>query len=325
MTYSADQIVPALRAAGEPNRLRILALLRHGELAVGELVQIMGQSQPRLSHHLKALTTAGLADRLPEGSWVFYSLPHDPAAKHMAMTLLDMIDPNDGEFGRDLANLKRVRAERASAAKSYFSEMADTWDTVRALHFPNQAIESALLEIAGPGRFNRLVDIGTGTGRMLSLFADRAVRSDGVDLSHRMLTVARANLQRDKIDNAYVRQADATALPFEDSSADLVIIHQVLHFVDEPDRALAEAARILRTDGQLLIVDFAPHELEFLRAKHGHRRLGLRHDMLSEWTRNAGLLLDTPRRFEPPADLEEGLAVEIWTGRHLHQKEEAAA
>ena len=140
-----------------------------------------------------------------------------------------------------------------------------------------------------------------------------------------MLTVARANLQRDKIDNAYVRQADATALPFEDSSADLVIIHQVLHFVDEPDRALAEAARILRADGQLLIVDFAPHEREFLRAKHGHRRLGLRHDMLSELTRNAGLLLDTPRRFEPPADLEEGLAVEIWTGRHLHQKEEAAA
>ncbi|MEO0882478.1 MAG: metalloregulator ArsR/SmtB family transcription factor [Pseudomonadota bacterium] len=317
--------MPALRAAGEPNRLRILALLRHGELAVGELVQIMGQSQPRLSHHLKALMSANLVDRLPEGSWVFYSLPSDPDARHVVMTLLDLIDLEEGDFGRDLANLKRVRAERATAAEAYFSEMADTWDAVRALHFPNQAIETALLEIAGSGPFDRIVDIGTGTGRMLSLFADRSVRADGVDLSHRMLTVARANLQRDGIENAFVRQSDATALPFEDSSVDLVIIHQVLHFIDEPDQALAEAARILGPSGQLLIVDFAPHGLDFLREKHGHRRLGLRHDMLAEWTAKVGLELDPPRRFEPPEDLKEGLAVEIWTGRHLDQKKEAAA
>ncbi|MEO0498909.1 MAG: metalloregulator ArsR/SmtB family transcription factor, partial [Pseudomonadota bacterium] len=291
----ANEIVPALRAAGEPNRLRILALLRHGELAVGELVQIMGQSQPRLSHHLKALTTARLVDRLPEGSWVFYSLPNDPEVRHIALTLLDLIDLEEGEFARDLANLKRVRAERATAAEAYFGEMADTWDTVRALHFPNRAIESALLEIAGPGPFSRLVDIGTGTGRMLSLFAGRVAHADGVDLSHRMLTVARANLQRDGVENAYVRQADATALPFEDSSADLVIIHQVLHFVDEPDRSVAEASRILAPGGKLLIVDFAPHQLEFLRAEHGHRRLGLRHDMLTEWSAAVGLELEAPR------------------------------
>ncbi|MEO1476794.1 MAG: methyltransferase domain-containing protein, partial [Pseudomonadota bacterium] len=299
-------------------------LLRYGELAVGELVQIMGQSQPRLSHHLKALTTAGLADRLPEGSWVFYSLPINPDARHIALTVLDLIDLEDGDFERDAANLKRVRSERATVAEAYFSEMADTWDTVRALHFPNQAIETALLEVAGHGPFRRLVDIGTGTGRMLSLFADRTQRADGVDLSHRMLTVARANLQRDGIENAYVRQADATALPFDDASADLVIIHQVLHFVDEPDRALAEAARILTPDGRLLIVDFAPHGLEFLREKHGHRRLGLRHDTLSEWAANVGLRLEPPRRFEPPTDLSEGLAVEIWTARYLNQSKEAA-
>ncbi|MEM9845670.1 MAG: metalloregulator ArsR/SmtB family transcription factor [Pseudomonadota bacterium] len=320
----SDQIVSALRAAGEPNRLRILALLRHGELAVGELAQIMGQSQPRLSHHLKALTMAGLVDRLPEGSWVFYSLSADPEAKHIALTILDLIDVDVGDFARDIESLKRVRSERSDTAEAYFTELADTWDTVRALHYPNEAIETALLEMAGPGPFGRLIDIGTGTGRMLSLFADRVSRADGIDMSHRMLTVARANLLRDGIENAFVRQADATVLPFDDECADLVIIHQVLHFVDEPDRALAEAARVLRPGGQVLIVDFAPHQLEFLREKHGHRRLGLRHDALAEWARKVGLNLSSPRRFEPPSDLKEGLAVEIWTGRQQDQKKEAA-
>ncbi|MEM9667828.1 MAG: metalloregulator ArsR/SmtB family transcription factor [Pseudomonadota bacterium] len=324
MLFEPEKVVSSLRAAGEPNRLRILALLRHGDLAVGELVQIMGQSQPRLSHHLKALTNAGLVDRLPEGSWVFYSLPTHVNARHIVLTVLDLIDVEAGDFGRDAANLKRVRAERSDAAETYFSEMADTWDTVRSLHYPNKAIEKALLDIAGPGPFARLVDIGTGTGRMLSLFADRVGRADGVDLSHRMLTVARANLQRDGTENAFVRQADATVLPFDDASVDLVIIHQVLHFIEEPDRALAEAARILKPDGRLLIVDFAPHQLEFLREKHGHRRLGVRHDTLAEWAANVGLGIDMPRRFEPPKDLKEGLAVEIWTATYLNQSKEAA-
>ena len=178
---------------------------------------------------------AGLVDRLPEGSWVFYSLSADPEAKHIALTILDLIDVDVGDFARDIESLKRVRSERSDTAEAYFTELADTWDTVRALHYPNEAIETALLEMAGPGPIGRLIDIWTGTGRMLSLFADRVSRADGIDMSHRMLTVARANLLRDGIENAFVRQADATVLPFDDECADLFIIHLFLHFVDEPD------------------------------------------------------------------------------------------
>ena len=324
MKLHPDQIVTALRAAGEPNRLRILSLLRRGDLAVGELVQVMGQSQPRLSHHLKALTAAGLVERMPEGSWVFYGLPARSDARQLVLSLLDLIDLEEGEFVHDLRQLEQVQAERAAAADRYFGEVAETWDRIRALHYPEQAIETALLDQAGPGPFERVVDIGTGTGRMLALFAGRASRADGIDLSHRMLTVARANLDQAGIENAHVRQGNATALPFDDETADLVLIHQVLHYVDEPQRALAEAARILRPHGQLLIVDFAPHTLEFLRDQHGHRRLGIRQDVIADWAGAVGLELKPPQRFEAPDALAEGLAVEIWSARRPSTYRDAA-
>lgn len=324
MTLSPGPFVDVLRAAGEPNRLRILALLRHGALAVGELVQIMGQSQPRLSHHLKALTSAGLVERLPEGAWVFYGLPATGPSRDVVDMILDLLDTRDRDFQNDDANLQRVRTERAAAAEAYFEEVADTWDVIRSLHFPSEAIEEALLELAGPGPFDRLVDIGTGTGRMLILFAGRVGRADGIDLSHRMLTVARANLERAGVSNAHVRQGDGAVLPFQTEVADLIIIHQVLHFVTEPAPMLAEAARVLRPGGQLLIVDFAPHELGFLQEAHGHVRLGVRHDTLVGWARAAGLDLSSPRRFEPPADLTEGLAVQIWSATPALSHQEAA-
>ena len=307
--------VDQLRAVGEPNRLRILALLMQGELAVGELAQIMVQSQPRLSHHLKALTSAGLVERLPEGSWVFYCVPAVGPVREFLDIIVAPIDLAEGDFGRDANQLARIRSARGETAAAYFSEMADTWDTVRGLHSPNDTIEQALLEVAGQGPFERVLDIGTGTGRMLSLFADRSKRLDGIDFSHRMLTVARANLERDGISHAHMRHGDAAALPYEDASADLVIIHQVLHFIDEPERIIAEAARVLSADGKLLVVDFAPHTLEFLRDKHGHRRLGIRHDALTDWAQKTGLALSRAYLFQPPEALSEGLGVQLWSAQ----------
>lgn len=312
MYQSPEQLISTMRAAGEPNRLRILALLSRGALSVGELVQIMGQSQPRLSHHLKALAMAGLVERHPEGSWVFYSLAPGGPERDFADMILSLVSMETDDFARDDVNLKRVRTERASAADAYFSEVAETWDTIRSLHFPNEAIEAALLDLAGNGPFDRVIDIGTGTGRMLALFAPRTRRADGLDLSHRMLTVARANLDAAGITNAHVRQGDAAMLPYETGAADLVIVHQVLHFIDAPERVLAEAARVLAPEGRLLIVDFAPHALEFLREAHGHRWLGIRHETLREWAGSAGLDLLAPHHFEPPEALAEGLAVNIW-------------
>lgn len=325
MRFEPDQTISALRAAGEPTRLRILALLKHGDLAVGELAQMLGQSQPRLSHHLKALTSAGLVERMPEGSWVFYRLAQSGPARQILETIFTETDLEEGDFRRDLQQLMTIRAARAAEANAYFERIADTWDTVRSLHYPNEAIERALLDAAGPGPFNYIVDIGTGTGRMLALFAPLTQRAEGIDLSHKMLTVARANLETAGITNAQVRQGDAAATPIESASADLVILHQVLHFIDAPDRVIAEVARILRPGGRLLIVDFAPHDLEFLRTDHAHRHLGVQHQALDAWTDAHGLKLSSPRKFDPPADLNEGLAVQIWTADKITFEKEAAA
>lgn len=312
MKESFESLLEKIRAAGEPTRLRLLALLRHQDLSVGELVQVLGQSQPRLSHHLKVLSESGLAERLPEGAFVFYRAARSGPGRDLLETFFGSLGPDVAEFQADLERLRTVMAGRAASAEAYFSSIAETWDTVRSLHYPNEAIEAALLDLAGPGPFHRLIDFGTGTGRMLALFGPRVTEAEGIDFSHRMLTVARANLESAGIRNARVRFGNVTSVPFGDASADLVIIHQVLHFLDAPADAILEAARVLAPGGKLLIIDFAPHDLEFLRADHGHHRLGVRHDALESWADEAGLSLDPPRSFEPPANGAPGLTVNIW-------------
>ena len=307
-----DDLLEKLKAAGEPTRLRLLALLRENDLSVGELVQMLGQSQPRLSHHLKNLSEAGLAERLPEGAFVFYRAARSGAGAAFLDQLFSQTRPDAPEFRQDRDKLREVIAARAASAEAYFSSIAETWDSLRALHFPNDAIEAALLDLAGPGPYRRVVDFGTGTGRMLLLFSGRAAESEGIDFSHRMLTVARANLERAGVSNSRVLFGDVTAAPFEDASADLLIVHQVLHYLDTPGDAIAEAARVLMPGGRLLVIDFAPHDLEFLRAEHGHRRLGVRHDALTDWAAQAGLTLEAPRSFDPPTPGAPGLTVNIW-------------
>ncbi|MEZ5998275.1 MAG: metalloregulator ArsR/SmtB family transcription factor [Hyphomonas sp.] len=325
MSSHFDQTLEFLRAAGEPTRLRILALLRGGDLSVGELVQVLSLSQPRLSHHLKALTAGGLVERLPEGAFVFYRAASRGKARAFLDSLFDQLGPDAPEFLRDAERLNEVNAARAATASAYFAEVAENWDTIRALHYPEDAIEAALLDIAGPGPFQRVVDFGTGTGRMLALFAGRADEVEGIDLSHHMLTVARANLERLGVPGARVRQGDVAATPFESESADLVIIHQVLHYVPTPNRVIAEAARILVPGGRLLVVDFAPHELEFLRADHGHHRLGLSHETMAAWASAAGLHLSAPKAFTPASGGEPSLTVNIWSAEKLADMKESAA
>lgn len=313
MSDQTDAIIARLKAAGEPTRLRILALLQHGDLAVGELTRILGISQPRLSQQMKVLGNAGLVTRLPEGSWVFYrAVPAGPAGDVVRLAL-SQVDLEASPFVEDVRQLKSIEEARAQAAAEFFDSVARTWDTVRALHYPNQAIEKALLDEAGPGPFKNIIDIGTGTGRMLTLFAGRTASAEGLDLSHQMLTVARNNLARANVSNASVRQGDACATPFGNNSADLVIIHQVLHFVDQPARVLAEADRILEPGGRLLIVDFAPHSLEFLRDEHGHRRMGVSEDALRDWASETRLHPNVVRRFTPPDANQDGLSVMIWS------------
>ncbi len=305
-------VVEQLRAAGESTRTRILWLLGRGELSVGELAQVLSQSQPRLSRHLKFLTVAGLVERLPEGAWVFYRLPAEGRSRALIDMLMDGLDPEDPVLRRDFARLEEIKSARAQAATDYFSRVADDWDRLRAMQFPESGLEQAVLEAAGPGPFDLAIDFGTGTGRMLSLLSPRARRVEGIDLNHHMLTVARSNLRKAGIENATVRHGDATSAPYPDASADLVVIHQVLHFLDDPGRSLSEAARVLRPGGRLVVVDFAPHTLERLRTDYSHRRLGVSDADFRLWAAKAGLETESVSTFESPTGVE-GVTVLIWS------------
>lgn len=309
------RVVSALRAAGEQTRLRALSLLREGELSVGELTQALGQSQPRVSRHLKLLTEAGLVERAPEGAWVFYRLPRaHTMERSFADAALAMLDPRDPLIARDAERLSAIRAARDEAAARYFERNAADWERVRALHLPEADIDSAILEAVGEGPFDLMVDVGVGQGRMIQLFADRTRRAEGFDTSRQMLAIARASLD-DLKDKATLRWGDAYAPPVEAAAADLVTIHQVLHFLVDPGRAIAEAARLLKSGGRLLIVDFAPHTLEFLREEHAHRRLGFSDGEIVEWCAAAGVPAAAAVTLAPKS--AGALTVKIWVGRKI--------
>lgn len=284
-----ENLLSALRAAGEPTRLRILAILALGELTVSELTQVLLQSQPRISRHLKLLADAGLIVRYPEGSWVFYRLDESARLGDLLAEIIASLPQGDHELQRDRERLVEVRAERAARAQAYFAANAAQWDSLRANHIPETAIEERMGELIGGRDIDLLVDLGTGTGRMLEIFGARASRAVGFDISPDMLTIARAKLDELAAENCQVRQGDCANVPLEDNVADIVILHQVLHFLDDPQRAVNEAARITRPGGCVLIADFGPHEMEDLRNEHAHRRLGFADDEMNHMLRAAGL------------------------------------
>ena len=310
-TLSSPVLVTALKAAAEPTRLRILALLAAGELNVKDLTRILGQSQPRLSRHLKLLADAGLVERAREGSWVYFRLPLP--ADNLAHALLRDLDPDDSVLARDRLRLEAVKRERETAAQEYFETQAGNWDRIRALHVAEVDVETAMREALGDKPIDLLVDVGTGTGRILELFADRYQRGLGFDLSTAMLAYARPRLDRSGVAHAQVRQGDIYDLPLADASAGAVIMHQILHYLSDPARAVAEAARLLAPGGKLLIVDFAPHAQEFLRETHRHERLGFETATVAQWLSEAGLSVDDTKALAPDAaDADNRLTVSLW-------------
>jgi ArsR family transcriptional regulator len=283
-----EPLLSALKAAAEPTRLRLLAILARGELTVTEITRVLQQSQPRISRHLKLLCDAGLLERLPEGAWVFYRLAERGEGARVARTLLDLLSADDHELARDPERLERVRRERAERAQAYFRDHAASWDRIRRLYVGEAAVERAMLDAAGKGALVDLVDLGTGTGRVLEVLASKVRNGIGIDESHEMLNVARAKLDARGITNCQVRRGSMYNVPLPSACADVVTIHHVLHFLDDPAAALKEAARLLRPSGRLLVVDFAPHRLEFLRTDYAHRRLGFTDDEVARWCKSAG-------------------------------------
>jgi ubiquinone/menaquinone biosynthesis C-methylase UbiE/DNA-binding transcriptional ArsR family regulator len=311
---SRAHALAGLRAAGEATRLRILALLAGGELNVKDLTQILGQSQPRISRHLKLMVDAGLIRRFREGSWVFFRLAESVAEAELVQAIVASLDPSDLTLARDRARAAAVQKARAEAAQAYFKAHAGEWDKIRTLHIAEKDVEAAMDEALGEGPFNLIVDLGTGTGRILELFGARTSRALGFDLNHAMLAYARMKLERAGLSHAQVRHGDLYNVPLPDGAADAVVLHQVLHFLDDPAAAIVEVSRLLAPGGKLLVVDFAPHELEFLREQSAHRRLGFARDQLGCLLEGAGLKLARFRELKPEPSGGK-LTVSLWLGQ----------
>ncbi|MFN3513498.1 MAG: ArsR/SmtB family transcription factor [Phenylobacterium sp.] len=324
MALSMEQAVDVLRAAGEPTRLRILALLEREELAVLELCRVLDQSQPRVSRHLKLLAEAGLVERFPDGAWVFYRLTAGGETQALIAQLLDLIEPDDPVLTRDAERLEAVRAERSAEAGEYFARNAARWDEIRSLYVSETAVEAAILKAAGAGPFKRLVDLGSGTGRMLTLLGPKSDQALGLDLSQQMLNIARSHVAEAGLERCELRHGDIFGTRLPDRSADLVVVHQVLHYLADPAAAVREAARLVAEGGRLLIVDFAPHKLEFLREQHQHRRLGFADGEMERWLQEAGLSKVEVAGLPPPNGAE-GLTVKIWAAARGRESQRSAA
>lgn len=314
-TLSTHDLVATLKAAGETTRLRLLALLCAGEFNVKDLTRILGQSQPRVSRHLKLLAAAGLVERYQEGSWVFFRVCDGRAGRVIRTIVAEALDPDDATLERDRQRAEAIRAERDRAAQAYFRDNAAEWDRIRALHVDESIVTGAMREVMGGEPIEHLVDLGTGTGHVLEVFAPGAKGATGIDMNRQMLAYARARMDRLGLSHVQLRQGDMFNLPVADAAADAVVLHQVLHFLDDPALAVAEAARVMRPGGRLLIVDFAPHDLEELREKYAHRRLGFSHDQMAKWLDEAGVTVADYRQL--PADRaagDETLTVCLWGG-----------
>lgn len=315
-----EQLLGMLRAAGDHTRLRLLLVLREAELTVSELTQILGQSQPRVSRHLKLLCDAGLLQRFKEGSWAFYRVADRGPGAIFAAALLDLADATDSVYEADARCLADVRKARASLASNFFKANAAEWERIRSLHAPEKDVEQAIVRLLKSAPIESLLDAGTGTGRMLELAAPYIKRGVGVDVSPEMLAIARDRLERAKAHHCQVRLADVYRLPFgadvSEEGFDAVLFHQVLHYLDDPQTAVVDAARVLKPGGRILIADFAPHGLEFLRDELAHRRLGFSDSEVGGWFEAAGLTPVATEAIAPgrgSVHAGEGkLTVKIW-------------
>jgi ubiquinone/menaquinone biosynthesis C-methylase UbiE/DNA-binding transcriptional ArsR family regulator len=312
-----EQLLAMLRAAGDPTRLRLLLLLREAELTVSELTRILGQSQPRVSRHLRLLCEAGLLQRFKEGSWVFYRAVDRGVRAQLGNTLAALASGEPDTLEADRRRLAAIREQRAEAAAAYFKANASEWERIRSLHAPEQEVEDAIVDLVAGTDVESLLDVGTGTGRMLELLAPSIRRGVGIDVSPEMLAIARDRLERAHAQQCQVRLGDLYRLPFGDGAGeqgfDVVLFHQVLHYLDDPQAAIMEAARTLRSRGRVIAVDFAPHALEFLRDELNHRRLGFSDEEVKGWFRAAGLAPSATRAIAPSVESASAkLTVKIW-------------
>jgi ubiquinone/menaquinone biosynthesis C-methylase UbiE len=302
-----ERLLANLRAVAEPTRLRLLALAARGSFCVMEFTEILGQSQPRLSRHLKLLGDCGLLERVREGANVWFTLPQGEAGA-LARDLIARLPNDDAILESDRRLAARVLAERARVASESFRSKGADWDEMRALELPAQAVEAALLDMIQGAEPGRLLDIGTGTGRVLELLAPHFRQALGIDASKAMLALARARLAQSGLTQSglahcAVRQADMYRLPLADASFDTAVLQMVLHYAEDPAGVVAEAARVLRPGGRLIIIDLALHARDDLVTKRAHRWPGFSdaaiHQLLSGARLDPGNAPGTPPGHRP--------------------------
>ena len=307
-------LIQGLKAAGEPTRLRILAILARTELTVSELCQVLSQTQPRVSRHLRLLCEAGLLDRNAQGTSAFYRPARSGPGRPLFDAILPLINADEEALRKDLTRLAAVRAERAAAASEYFERIANDWDQMRALHVSDSEVEGAMMSSVQDLKVRDLLDVGTGTGRVLELFADRIDHGLGVDLSHQMLDLARSRLDDLGYRNCAVRHGNVYDLAVDAGSMDVAVLHHVLHYLDDPASAISEVARTIRPQGRLVIVDFASHEFEDLRTDYAHYWLGFTDDEVKSWCEEAGLCNVTVTHLTHKSDsTQDTLTVTLWS------------
>jgi ubiquinone/menaquinone biosynthesis C-methylase UbiE/predicted transcriptional regulator len=305
-----NQLVDVLRAVAQVSRLRILNLLKYSDLTVSDLTQILDQSQPRVSRHLKVLHEIGLISRYQEGAFAFFRVYDHAFSGQLSTQLVSHLDQNSDIITEDCVRLEKLKIERQARAEEYFSKNAHNWDQIRALHAPDAQVESHLLEIIGETPFNAMLDIGTGTGRILEILAPLYTQGIGIDINRNMLSIARANLEKSQIFHARVKYGDLRNLSLEPHHYDLVTLHQVLHFLENPLDAIQEAAKMLKTGGRLIIVDFSAHDLEILRQDHAHLKLGFSNEQIYDWFKESDL--KPQKTLEISGNSFEKLSVKIW-------------
>jgi ArsR family transcriptional regulator len=311
-----SDLVNTLKAAGDSTRLRLLLALRHAELTVSELTGIVRQSQPRVSRHLKILCDAGLLHRFKEGSWVFYRAADDGIGAELT-TLLMRWSADEKVHQGDMLRLSKAQEARTAKSVAFFKANAAEWEKIRTLHAPDKDVEEAIRRRLTTHPIENLLDAGTGTGRMLEMLAPYTNRAVGIDVSPEMLTIARNRLMRAEVAHCQVRLGDIYHLPFSAGTKtegfDAILIHQVLHYLGDPQSAILSVAQVMRAGGQILIADFASHELEFLRDEYAHRRLGFSDREVQGWFKAARLRYLGAESVGPSEHSPGKLTVKLWS------------
>jgi len=302
-----EKLLQGLRAAAEPTRLRIIALCGHAELSVTELVMILGQTQPRVSRHLKLLVEGGLLQRNKEGNRAYYRLSTEAEGADLARMLNDLIPGEDEVHALDLSRLSSVKADRVRYAESFLDPYSQEIIELRGMWPPDEVIDKCILALLKDRSIQNLLDLGTGAGRILRTIAPFVVKGTGIDNSLEMLSIARARLDQDGIKNCQVRAGDMYRLPFKKNSFDLITINSLLRYADEPKKVIAEAARVLEKKGALLIVDLAAHDLSALRDEYGHSWLGFSEAEMVEMLSEENLTVDRVKHIDG-----QKLSVCIW-------------